>query len=208
MKLDTIFLIMLISCLCISCSNKNREKESYKLVEIEQLCQECYGEGYVMDYCDKCNGNGGSNYYSSRSVPEVCSRCSGIGEVICSRCGGKGKDYVDCDHCRSGNILCSMCNGRGIMIWRGDYQTCALCDGTRYTTCHYCKGNSRILIYCCGDGTQTCNNCFGSGYSGSKTIEESGFKTCSYCNGRGGDRVTCPTCMGIGKIKIIEMRQN
>lgn len=206
MRLKTIFYLILTSILCFSCSTKNEEQE-YEVVEVEQICEKCYGEGYIMDYCDMCNGNGGSNYYSKRSVPEVCSHCGGIGEVICNRCGGKGKDYVNCSHCNSGVINCGLCKGRGQIIRSGFYDTCPLCEGSRYATCHYCNGSYRTVKYCCGDGTQRCNNCFGSGYSGSKTVEESGFKTCSYCNGRKGHQVQCNECKGLGKIIIIEMRQ-
>ncbi len=207
MKLKTIFYLILTSLLCFSCSNK-KEKQEYELVEIEQICPDCYGEGYVMDYCDMCNGNGGSNYYSKSSVPEVCSLCYGIGEVICNRCGGKAKDPVDCSYCNKGKISCGLCDRRGKIFINGNYEICPVCDGSRYITCLSCNGNYyKSQRFCCGDGTVTCHKCYGSGYSGSKTVEERGFKECSYCNGTGGERETCSTCMGVGKIKKIEMRQ-
>lgn len=207
MRLKTIFYLMLVSLLCFSCSNKHEEKE-YEFVEIEQICKDCYGEGYVMDYCNECNGSGGSTYYSSRSVPIVCSDCYGIGEVICSRCGGKAKDPRNCSNCNRGQISCIVCNGRGIVSTRGSNIICPVCDGTRHITCNSCHGNYfKSERYCCGDGSVTCNKCFGTGYSGRKKVEERGFETCSYCNGTGGERERCSTCQGIGRIKILEMRQ-
>lgn len=73
---------------------------------------------------------------------------------------------------------------------------CNNCKGTGYADCLLCGGKGRMAC----DPTEPCPVCWGGGYDGQENVSNSGYVTCSECNGSGGYPSLCNRCDGTGKI--------
>ena len=146
-----------------------------------------------------------------RSLPPLCRKCMGLGEVACKSCQGRGtvpcrgrgcvNGYIEQGRRSSGGlggarisrtigskglrrVKCPVCNGAGLT-------SCEKCVGKGSVVCRSCNGSghSDICGRCGGEGLKASRRCGGSGkYRGTE---------CPYCHGEGA--VECQSCGGSGR---------
>lgn len=133
---------------------------------------------------------------------QVCTRCSGKGNVSCEICGGAGSVRKDCAYCE----------GKGVL-------SCSICTGTGKRQCRTCSGKGSV--------GERCSRCKGKGVvrkaipvsiGGGRTVNVGGRKvylpggnvwpgyapveyvneTCSRCGGTGEEEEKCSACKGAG----------
>ncbi|MBP5509663.1 MAG: hypothetical protein J6Z49_01965, partial [Kiritimatiellae bacterium] len=160
-------------CLPVGCKHQlsNRQK-ALVLSAIPAPCPECGRSG--REPCPKCRGTGltrctangcqkgrvqerrksthgvvRSTRITDHPFTDLCSVCSGTGEVPCGFCNG------------TAGQPCRKCGGSG------EAQTCRKCAGSGIVTCNKCKGvgdaHGKRCADCRGEGEVLCSSCQGDG---------------------------------------------
>lgn len=136
------------------------------------------------------------------SPEQVCTRCSGKGNIACETCAGRGTVRKSCAYCEGKGVLpCSICEGTG----KRQCRTCAG-KGSVGERCSRCKGKGvvRKLVPSGVTGGRVFN-------SGGRTVYLPGgnvwpgyspveyvTEPCSKCGGTGKEEEKCPACKGAG----------
>lgn len=145
--------------------------------------------------CPECEGDETVDCYSCDGTKRrTCEECSGCGDVSCDRCNGDAEVQCSNHKCTDGEVECPNCGGD---------QTCPECRGDQTEDCENCGGTGttgteeKQCPQCTGRMVIECPDCDGEDDNCS-TCGGDYTAECPRCEGTGTETVeiTCPECSG------------
>lgn len=145
--------------------------------------------------CPECDGDETVDCYSCDGTKrKSCPNCSGRGDVACDRCDGDAEVRCSYHGCTDGEVECPNCGGD---------QTCPECGGDQNEDCENCGGSGvtgteeNQCPQCEGQMVIKCPDCDGDDEDCS-TCGGDYMAECPRCEGDGTEvvEISCPECRG------------